>query len=1083
MTRSRIFLALLVPVTVHGLFFKGTCSGAVCVDNLPTSCSELVAQHDFKGDDCCFAFLDAGEDGCDLIITGKNSDGPAFCSVKERTYDCHVSVEPALTYSCKVEGAAYTPVSGTPFCRDASYTSYNSSEHEIIAASTMTLSGISGMTYQQAMDWQALLGDHMNEYYESNRSNSTFFDVLSYFRVYVAENGNLVGDKFANELSVVFLQFLTWRSGQDTIAMDATAIRDNAFSNDGKLKLLSRLQQTKSFSSITDISDMTTLEPPYKIANTAPDATMLSSFTKGDTVAAKKDCYNIDRYMENTVYSNGCTTTFLKYSYFNGGKDTRTPKETYQVAEVDLLHSCDDTNAYPDTCAIAVADTNFRCQDCSYVNGKVTMGPGCSEALQGILQPNQTVGLFFDGVDSPDPEQFFSLVADDGRMCQHPAQEVSLLSSYQSQSSLTGKPELGHCYNVDRSMEDAFYSNDCVHVTLRYSYDIIGIDDSYNVEVNAVFACTESSGIEESCSIAVDGFEGICTNCYYEYFGKIVMLDCSNTFGDLFAPGNQTVQQPFDGADIPYEEQFFILGYTNYNCAAPTMPLPATAAVVAPTSAPTISFAASDTVVGNAEVGDCYRVDREIQESVNSNNGCTSTSLQFTYYNGGTDADGIFTGYPKEIYLILDIHVRHSCDDEKTYPNTCSMSVEGLDNTCDCFYDQGLVTLGDCPQLRNLFATGIQSLQLYFYEEDQYYDEEFFSLAYSEDHCSHPLVEVWLLSSVTSEDRVAGDLSKGDCYFVQRYMEDTLFSNGCTSVLMQYTYYTGGMNAEDTYTGYPQENYYNVYLDTLHSCNDPRIPSTCSITVDGVDGSCECSFAGGGFISMGTCTSLALDGIFAKGIRTVKQFFDGEASGYDQQFLALSYREDRCQHPSLISVNGPVYKFTTNVTAEPVVVSSFATGNIADGDPKRGDCYSVDRYMESTVYDDGCTRSYLWYTYFNGGMNSDFEDTGYDQVFYDDVEVIAWHSCDDQNAKPDICSVMVHSTNETCVDCFFIDNKIVVDCSGVLGEDMVAPGIQTVELFFDDIESDYDELFLSLAYDEEKCQHPGVVAALNRPSK
>lgn len=118
---------------------------------------------------------------------------------------------------------------------------------------------------------------------------------------------------------------------------------------------LDRLQQQQQISTtddsfwlnVTDISGIVTLEESSSAhddffvsssSNAPPNATttMISSFAKGDIVkgdANNEDCYSVSRYMTDTIYSNGCTTTHLSYTYGNGGIinaegiDTGIPKE------------------------------------------------------------------------------------------------------------------------------------------------------------------------------------------------------------------------------------------------------------------------------------------------------------------------------------------------------------------------------------------------------------------------------------------------------------------------------------------------------------------------------------------------------------------------------------------------------------------------------------------------------------------------------------------------------------------------------------------------------------------------------------
>ena len=178
------------------------------------------------------------------------------------------------------------------------------------------------------------------------------------------------------------------------------------------------------------------------------------------------------------------------------------------TAEVDVLHGCNDQGTYPDRCSIL--DLGLTCDDCLYDDkeGTITMGPGCSDTLSDVFNPDQTVKLFFDGWESTYEQEFFTLTFSDDwekhdSMCAHPAVEVIMRSSFANMDVVAGDPNLGHCYYVDRTMHDTIYNNGCTNVTLDYNYHIVGMDydpkSSYNVQVNAIHGCHPLSGIEDSC--------------------------------------------------------------------------------------------------------------------------------------------------------------------------------------------------------------------------------------------------------------------------------------------------------------------------------------------------------------------------------------------------------------------------------------------------------------------------------------------------------------------------------------------------------------------------------------------------------
>ena len=131
------------------------------------------------------------------------------------------------------------------------------------------------------MEFEQIVADHMKDYYfassnsnsnsnssastnaSSNNSHhhhgSTINDLISYVRVYVGQDENeyLVGDQFSNELSLVFLQFFTWRKrhqqhgeggnhdNANDVIINATSLRDEALlSDNGKTNVLGSTSTT-----------------------------------------------------------------------------------------------------------------------------------------------------------------------------------------------------------------------------------------------------------------------------------------------------------------------------------------------------------------------------------------------------------------------------------------------------------------------------------------------------------------------------------------------------------------------------------------------------------------------------------------------------------------------------------------------------------------------------------------------------------------------------------------------------------------------------------------------------------------------
>lgn len=137
------------------------------------------------------------------------------------------------------------------------YVVCDTSKSTSIDKSVLTLTGITAMTYDLALELEQLTASHSKLF--NNHSSEYVFDVLSTVGVYIVQNCALAAkDEDSNELTISIFQKLSW-GGKiwmctkedpedrdayfDLLQEEATFIQDEVFNSEaGKSSFVARLQ-------------------------------------------------------------------------------------------------------------------------------------------------------------------------------------------------------------------------------------------------------------------------------------------------------------------------------------------------------------------------------------------------------------------------------------------------------------------------------------------------------------------------------------------------------------------------------------------------------------------------------------------------------------------------------------------------------------------------------------------------------------------------------------------------------------------------------------------------------------------------
>ena len=142
--------------------------------------------------------------------------------------------------------------------------------------------------------------------------------------------------------------------------------------------------------------------------------------------------------------------------------------------------------------------------------------------------------------------------------------------------------------------------------------------------------------------------------------------------------------------------------------------------------------------------------------------------------------------------------------------------------------------------------------------------------------------------------------------------------------------------------------------------------------------------------------------------------------------------------------------------------ASGASWDIVDGNRTLGDCYSVERYTEFTSSNPmtGCVFQIMSLTYYGGGMNSSFDDSGIEQVVFETIFIDSVHGC--TNEQDNRCALY-----GSCAGCEYLGDWLVeLDNSTCTPEDATNDALgsdsQIVSFFYDYDPTPYANQFFKL---------------------
>jgi len=228
--------------------------------------------------------------------------------------------------------------------------------------------------------------------------------------------------------------------------------------------------------------------------------------------------------------------------------------------------------------------------------------------------------------------------------------------------------------------------------------------------------------------------------------------------------------------------------------------------------------------------------------------------------------------------------------------------------------------------------------------------------------------------------------------------------------------------------------------------------------------------------------------------------FGDEEGPYNLQFFKLAEDEQRCDDyvgtpgpptPSPIPTASPTSDAFADVDACALPPDQFPTAvgipasptvsfhDIVQGDVASGDCYTVERAVNGMTQRSGeepetycCSIRAREYIYYNGGINADGVDTGFDQEIYATVEVTVTTDCGDRDL-PTRCVVDVKDVGG-CGCRYDESSKRVTLKENCNSLGVFASGQQDVAFTVN--LNDDDEFFRLDDTDTDRCLHPAVVA-------
>ncbi|CAB9498263.1 expressed unknown protein [Seminavis robusta] len=459
--------------------------------------------------------------------------------------------------------------------------------------------------------------------------------------------------------------------------------------------------------------------------------------------------------------------------------------------------------------------------------------------------------------------------------------------------------------------------------------------------------------------------------------------------------------------------------------------------------------------------------------------------------------------YDYSIGLMVDIDYYAGCDDPTA--NTCTVQVHGYGTCQSCEVDSTQqVTLIDCSNLgTSIFSSSGQQQLEFVHESIPEYDLQFFQLSDEWNGCdsattgpsvtvstfpslvpvsdapsfgpsssisnfptsiasvgpSHTYVPTYTgtyvstayaTSSMISTLSLPGDVSQGDCFTVERVFQDTSADagTGCRNGQVTYSYLSGVTSVVE------------ITVDYFADCDD-RTGDSCTITVSGDygEGICSgCHVDSRNMVTLLDCTDVDPP-VLATGQTQSVEFEHDVTPSYDLQFFGLEIGTSLCDELTSVPTSIVTYTPSQAYSLGPsmAVTGSSMVTDVVAGDPSVGDCYLVEREIQSTTPHPttGCVVTELEYRYVNG-----------DGAVYEVVHVDAAHDCVN---TPDTCTISVEGKGE-CDGCLYSMGEVsLTDCSNI--QPPVFPsGSQSAEFFYDGSpESPYDLKFLNLAYNEERC--------------